>query len=85
MPVVPVVPDDERFARLLVWRLVLPVVPVPIRSFVPIFESVVGVVVPEFIVPVPVEYVPLVVVPVVVPLFMVPLFIVPVAAGFGVV
>ena len=76
----------------MVRRLVLPVVPVPMRSFVPILESVVGVVVPEFIVPVPVEYVPLVVVPLfivpVVPLFsvpvVVPLFMVPVA-GFGVV
>ena len=80
---------DERVVRLLVWRLVLPVVPVPIRSFVPIFESVVGVVVPAFIAPVPVEYVPLFIVPVVpvVPLFIVPvvpLLVVP-AAGFGVV
>ncbi len=76
---VPVAPaDDERLFRLLVRRLVLPVVPVPMRSFVPILESVVGIVVPAFIAPVPVEYVPFDCIPVVL-LFIVPVF------GFGVV
>ena len=68
-----------------VRRFLLPVEPLFLRSVV-FIESFVPVVVPLFIVPVPVEYEPVVpepvvVVPVVVPLFVVPLFIVPVPAG----